>query len=66
MKLKVIILLISLLSGSIEAQTIHYNAFSHNDYQRPSPLFDALSLQFNCEEADKFFFFGVLFVFFFF
>ena len=26
MKLKVIILLISLLSGSIEAQTIHYNA----------------------------------------
>ena len=41
MKLKVIILLISLLSGSIEAQTIHYNAFSHNDYERPRPLFDA-------------------------
>ena len=52
MKLKVIILLISLLSGSIEAQTIHYNAFSHNDYERPRPLFDALSFQFNCVEAD--------------
>ena len=51
MKLKVIILLISLLSGSIEAQTIHYNAFSHNDYERSCPLFDALSFQFNCVEA---------------
>ncbi|MCQ5224119.1 hypothetical protein NE676_22990, partial [Parabacteroides merdae] len=32
--------------------TIHYNAFSHNDYARPRPLFDALSFQFNCGEAD--------------
>ena len=52
MKLKVIILLISLLSGSLEAQEIHYNAFSHNDYERPRPLFDALSFRFNCVEAD--------------
>ena len=62
MKLKVIILLISLLSGSIEAQTIHYNAFSHNDYERPRPLFDALSFQFNCVEADLWLIDGELYV----
>ena len=27
-------------------------AFSHNDYWRPRPLFDALSYRFNCVEAD--------------
>ena len=62
MKLKVIILLISLLSGSIEAQTIHNNAFSHNDYERPRPLFDALSFQFNCVEADLWLIDGELYV----
>ena len=62
MKLKVIILLISLLSGSIEAQTIHYNAFSHNDYERSCPLFDALSFQFNCVEADLWLIDGELYV----
>ena len=62
MKLKVNILFISLLSGSIEAQTIHYNAFSHNDYERPRPLFDALSFQFNCVEADLWLIDGELYV----
>ncbi len=62
MKLKLFILLISLLSGSLEAQTIHYNAFSHNDYERPRPLFDALSFQFNCVEADLWLIDGELYV----
>ena len=62
MKLKVIILLISLLSGSLEAQEIHYNAFSHNDYERPRPLFDALSFRFNCVEADLWLIDGELYV----
>jgi len=31
---------------------IHYNAFSHNDYWRSNPLWDALSYGFNCVEAD--------------
>ncbi|WP_459188308.1 hypothetical protein ACGE0T_19875 [Parabacteroides sp. APC149_11_2_Y6] len=34
------------------SEEIHYNAFSHNDYWRAHPLQDALSLQFNCVEAD--------------
>ena len=33
-------------------KAIHYNAFSHNDYWREHPLADALSLGFNCVEAD--------------
>ena len=33
-------------------KVILYKAFSHNDYWRPNPLFDALSLRFNCVEAD--------------
>lgn len=33
-------------------QTIHYNAFSHNDYTRTRPLEDALALNYNCVEAD--------------
>lgn len=62
MKLKVIILLTSLFSCMLQAQTIHYNAFSHNDYERPRPLFDALSLQFNCVEADLWLIDGELYV----
>lgn len=62
MKLKVIILLTSLFSCMLQAQTIHYNAFSHNDYERPHPLFDALSLQFNCVEADLWLIDGELYV----
>ena len=31
---------------------IHYNAFSHNDYWRENPLFDALAFRYNCVEAD--------------
>lgn len=31
---------------------VHYNAFSHNDYQRENPLQDALAFRFNCVEAD--------------
>lgn len=62
MKLKVIILLLGLLTGSLSAQTVHYNAFSHNDYSRTHPLFDALSLGFNCVEADLWLIGGELYV----
>lgn len=33
-------------------KSIHYNAFSHNDYWRENPLSDALAFRFNCVEAD--------------
>lgn len=33
-------------------KSIHYNAFSHNDYWRENPLEDALAFRFNCVEAD--------------
>lgn len=62
MKLKVIALLIGLFSCTLQAQTIHYNAFSHNDYERPRPLFDALSFNFNCVEADLWLIDGELYV----
>lgn len=52
MRLRIILLFISLLACSLQAQTVHYNAFSHNDYERTHPLFDALSFNFNCVEAD--------------
>ncbi len=53
----------ALVSGSLGAQqTIHYNAFSHNDYSREHPLFDALSLGFNCVEADLWLINGDLYV----
>ena len=35
---------------------------SHNDYERPRPLFDALSFQFNCVEADLWLIDGELYV----
>ena len=36
--------------------------FSHNDYERPRPLFDAFSFQFNCVEADLWLIDGELYV----
>lgn len=62
MKLKIFILLVGLLSFTSQAQTIHYNAFSHNDYERPRPLLDALSFNFNCVEADLWLIDGELYV----
>ena len=62
MKLKVITLLVSLFFCTLQAQTIHYNAFSHNDYERPRPLLDALSFNFNCVEADLWLIDGELYV----
>lgn len=41
---------------------IWYNAFSHNDYWRAHPLLDALSLGFNCVEADLWLIDGELYV----
>lgn len=41
---------------------IRYRAFSHNDYWRERPLFDALSLRFNCVEADLWLIDGELYV----
>lgn len=43
-------------------QKIYYNAFSHNDYERDKPLFDALSYGFNCVEADLWLIDGELYV----
>lgn len=33
-------------------KSVHYNAFSHNDYWRKNPLHDALAFRFNSVEAD--------------
>lgn len=41
---------------------IHYNAFSHNDYWRPTPLMDALAFRYNCVEADLWLIDGQLYV----
>ena len=43
-------------------QSIHYNAFSHNDYWRENPLEDALAFRFNCVEADLWLIDGELYV----
>ena len=43
-------------------EQVFYNAFSHNDYWRSKPLFDALSHCFNCVEADLWLIDGQLFV----
>ena len=43
-------------------EQVFYNAFSHNDYWRSKPLFDALSHSFNCVEADLWLIDGKLFV----
>lgn len=37
-----------------DSDIILYNAFSHNDYQRPEPLVAALRHNFNCVEADSY------------
>ena len=41
---------------------VYYNAFSHNDYWRARPLWDALSYHFNCVEADLWLVDGALYV----
>ncbi len=41
---------------------ILYNAFSHNDYWRIRPLFDALNYRYNCVEADLWAIDGKLYV----
>lgn len=43
-------------------EAVHYNAFSHNDYTRERPLYDALSNGFNCVEADVHLIDGKLYV----
>ncbi len=43
-------------------RSIHYNAFSHNDYWRENPLQDALAFRFNCVEADLWLIDGELYV----
>lgn len=45
-----------------KSDKIHYNAFSHNDYWRQKPLYDALSFRFNCVEADLWLIDGELYV----
>lgn len=42
---------------------VHYNAFSHNDYDRPRPLMDAYDRGFNCVEADLWYIGGELYVY---
>lgn len=48
--------------GEKKERTVHYNAFSHNDYMRERPLFDALSHGFNCVEVDVHLINGKLYV----
>jgi len=59
---RIIVFLFSLIALQIQAQQIHYNAFSHNDYWRDRPLFDALGYGFNCVEADLWLIDGELYV----
>lgn len=59
---RLILFLFTLVSMSIHSQQIHYNAFSHNDYWRNRPLFDALDHNFNCVEADLWLIDGELYV----
>ena len=45
------------ISGSrgqadVKDNAVYYSAFSHNDYWRTKPLWDAFSYRFNCVEAD--------------
>ncbi len=44
--------LITCFGCQAQERPVFYNAFSHNDYWRPNPLWDALSMRFNCVEAD--------------
>ena len=41
---------------------VHYNAFSHNDYTRARPLWDAVDRGFNCVEADLWLIDGEIYV----
>lgn len=50
------------LEVTAENERIYYNAFSHNDYWRDKPLFDALNLRYNCVEADLHLINGELYV----
>ncbi|MDD4515745.1 phosphatidylinositol-specific phospholipase C/glycerophosphodiester phosphodiesterase family protein [Massilibacteroides sp.] len=59
---RIILFLFILISVNCNAQRIHYNAFSHNDYWRNRPLFDALDYGFNCVEADLWLINGELYV----
>lgn len=45
-----------------KSQKVYYNAFSHNDYDRSRPLFEAIDLGFNCVEADLWLIDGELYV----
>lgn len=62
MKLKFFLLQLVLLPFFLHGQDVRYNAFSHNDYEREHPLFDALSYKFNCVEADLWLIDGELYV----
>lgn len=48
--------------GEKKEKAVHYNAFSHNDYTRQRPLYDALTYGFNCIEADVHLIDGKLYV----
>lgn len=60
--LRFFVILFATISLGVQAQDIHYNAFSHNDYWRDRPLFDALDSRFNCVEADLWLVDGELYV----
>jgi len=65
MKKYSVIFLLIFLPLAITAQQqpkVLYQAFSHNDYTRTHPLTDALSLGFNCVEADLWLIDGELYV----
>lgn len=59
---RLVTVLLFLVSLNIQGQQILYNAFSHNDYWRDRPLFDALDYGFNCVEADLWLIDGELYV----
>lgn len=46
----------------INPAKVYYNAFSHNDIQRTKPLTEAITLGFNCVEADLWLIDGELYV----
>jgi len=48
--------------AQVKDSPVLYKAFSHNDYWRARPLWDALSFRFNCVEADLWLIDGELFV----
>ncbi|MDD2436378.1 MAG: phosphatidylinositol-specific phospholipase C/glycerophosphodiester phosphodiesterase family protein [Massilibacteroides sp.] len=59
---RIIFFFLVLAGFNVQAQQVHYNAFSHNDYWRNRPLFDALDYGFNCVEADLWLIDGELYV----